>query len=77
VQPNNYCKQEEIDAISGLKKGFATTSGKVELYSEILEKIGGDPYRSPKNLRKKRRISPDADERRPVPTLLCFEFSPD
>jgi anaerobic selenocysteine-containing dehydrogenase len=50
VNPNHYAKQEDINPENGLPKGFATTTGKVELYSEILEKIGGDPLPSPKQL---------------------------
>lgn len=48
-QENQYWKYEENDS-NGLSKGFATVSGKVEVYSELLKEIGDDPLPSPKKL---------------------------
>lgn len=50
VKPNRYGKQEVINPENRLPHGFATTTGKVELYSELLEKIGGDPLPNPQQL---------------------------
>jgi anaerobic selenocysteine-containing dehydrogenase len=41
--PIKYRKHEEIDPATGKPKGFATPTGKVELYSTILEKLDYDP----------------------------------
>lgn len=48
--PEEYSKHERIDPQSGKPAGFATTTGKVELYNELLAEIGGDPLPSPKPL---------------------------
>ncbi|MGD8974442.1 MAG: hypothetical protein PVJ56_14170 [Desulfobacterales bacterium] len=43
-------RYEQIDPDTGRPKGFATPTGKVELYSTILEKLGYDPlpnYKEP------------------------------
>ena len=45
--PEEYKKHERIDLQSGKPAGFATVSGKVELYNELLEEIGGDPLPTP------------------------------
>lgn len=50
VTPNHYFKHEEIDLKTDLPVGFATTSGKVELYSEVLHELGSDPLPTPKGL---------------------------
>jgi thiosulfate reductase / polysulfide reductase chain A len=47
-QENRYYKQEETDPENGRPYGFATVSGKVEVYSEFLKNIGADPLPSPK-----------------------------
>jgi thiosulfate reductase/polysulfide reductase chain A len=49
-QPNQYHRYERIDPKSGKPAGFATTSGKVELYSELLEEMGYEPLPVPKPL---------------------------
>lgn len=49
-QENQYYKQEDLDPKNGLPSGFATVSGKVEVYSELLKEIGDDPLPSPKLL---------------------------
>jgi anaerobic selenocysteine-containing dehydrogenase len=49
-QPDQYDKQERINPENGQPAGFATASGKVELYSEILAELGGDPLPTPKPL---------------------------
>jgi anaerobic selenocysteine-containing dehydrogenase len=36
-------RYEQIDPVTGKPKGFATPTGKVELYSTIFEKLGYDP----------------------------------
>ena len=38
-----YAKHEQIDPATGEKRGFATESGKVELFSDVLAELGGDP----------------------------------
>ena len=43
IPPPRYRKHEEIDADTASPRGFATPSGKVELYSSILEQLGYDP----------------------------------
>jgi len=48
--PAEYRKHERKDPQTGRPAGFATISGKVELYSELLAEIGGDPLPIPKNL---------------------------
>ena len=50
--PEEYRKHERIDPQSGKPAGFATTSGKVELYNELLAEIGADPLPSPKELQQ-------------------------
>ncbi|MEL1135993.1 molybdopterin-dependent oxidoreductase [Desulfitobacterium sp. THU1] len=49
VDENRYKKYQEPDA-EGHPHGFATNSGKVEIYSEFLKEIGGDPLPSPRQL---------------------------
>lgn len=46
-QPSPYFKHEQINADSGQKEGFATPSGKIELYSEILNALGYPPLPEP------------------------------
>lgn len=48
--PEEYQKHEEIDLQTGKPIGFATISGKVELYSELLAELGCDPLPIPKSL---------------------------
>ncbi len=50
VKLNRYGKHEDNNPENGLPQGFATTSGKVELFSEVLEKIGADPLPHPQQL---------------------------
>ncbi len=45
--PSPYRKHEQVDAASGEKVGFATPSGKVELYAELLEGLGAAPLPTP------------------------------
>ena len=45
--PEEYQKQEHIDLQTGKPIGFATISGKVELYSELLAELGCDPLPIP------------------------------
>lgn len=49
TQENSYWKYAEIDDLKN-SKGFATVSGKVEIYSELLKEIGEDPLPSPRPL---------------------------
>lgn len=46
-QPSPYHKHEQVDPVTGLKVGFATSSRKVELYSETLASLGYDPLPVP------------------------------
>ncbi|SEA30062.1 Anaerobic selenocysteine-containing dehydrogenase [Desulfuromusa kysingii] len=54
-----YCSQtasrrfDETDSESGKAVGFATPSGKIELYSQLLDRIGYDPLPCPRELPKK------------------------
>lgn len=48
--PPEYGKHERIDARTGRPAGFATASGKVELYSELLKEIGGEPLPVPREV---------------------------
>ncbi|KTE91505.1 dehydrogenase [Desulfitobacterium hafniense] len=48
-QDNEYLKYEEPDG-QGKPQGFATVSGKVEIYSELLREMGADPLPSPRAL---------------------------
>lgn len=46
--PEEYEKHERIDPATGKAVGFATTTGKIELYSELLAGLGADPLPVPK-----------------------------
>lgn len=46
--PPDYRKQEQINSRTGKPAGFATVSGKVELYSELLSQLGEDPLPVPR-----------------------------
>lgn len=48
---NTYWKYLETDE-QGRPAGFATVSGKVEIYSELLKELGADPLPTPKELPK-------------------------
>ncbi|MFA6809418.1 MAG: molybdopterin dinucleotide binding domain-containing protein, partial [Eubacteriales bacterium] len=56
--PNLYQKYEQVDENTGKLAGFATTSGKIELYSEILDELGYEPLPVPKELSKKNNMYP-------------------
>ncbi len=43
AQANSYYKHEKIDENTGKPLGFATPSGKVEVYSQVFAEIGYDP----------------------------------
>jgi thiosulfate reductase / polysulfide reductase chain A len=45
--PEEYGKHERVDG-EAKPAGFATTSGKVELYNELLAAVGADPLPTPK-----------------------------
>jgi anaerobic selenocysteine-containing dehydrogenase len=47
-QPEQYEKHERSDPQTGQPAGFATSTGKLELYSELLAGLGGDPLPIPK-----------------------------
>lgn len=47
-QPNRYFKHDEVNSNNVLPIGFATSSGKVEVFSELLNEIGEDPLPSPR-----------------------------
>lgn len=46
-QPSPYQKHEQINPSSGLKAGFSTSTGKIELFSEILANLGANPLPAP------------------------------
>ncbi|HZK43298.1 MAG TPA: molybdopterin-dependent oxidoreductase [Syntrophomonadaceae bacterium] len=48
-QENSYYKHEKTNE-KGVPIGFATVSGKIELYSEFLKEIDADPLPQPKSL---------------------------
>ncbi|MGV8084271.1 MAG: molybdopterin-dependent oxidoreductase [Coriobacteriia bacterium] len=48
--PPTFQKHEEIDLETGEKRGFATKTGKIELYSELLDELGYEPLPTPKPL---------------------------
>lgn len=48
-RPSPYRKHEQIMPDTGLKRGFGTKSGKVELFSQILDDVGADPMPEPQN----------------------------
>lgn len=56
--PEEYKKHERIDRHNGKAAGFATVSGKVELYNELLAEIGGDPLPSPQTLKQPKENFP-------------------
>jgi len=45
--PEEYGKHLRVDPATGSRAGFATTTGKVELYSELLAQVGAPPLPSP------------------------------
>ncbi|HEY5529114.1 MAG TPA: molybdopterin-dependent oxidoreductase [Thermoleophilia bacterium] len=45
-----YEKHERVDPATGAAYGFATPSGQVELYSDLLEELGYEPLPAPKTL---------------------------
>lgn len=45
--PSPYHKHEQVNPATGLKAGFSTPSGKIELFSEILDGLGADPLPVP------------------------------
>jgi thiosulfate reductase/polysulfide reductase chain A len=47
--PPAYRKHEQPDPRTGAPAGFATASGKVELYCELLAELGGDPLPVPRH----------------------------
>jgi len=47
-RPSPYYKHEQMDASSGQKVGFSTPSGKIELYSEILNTLGANSLPIPR-----------------------------
>jgi len=47
AKPNTYQKHEITDVPGGNPAGFATISGKVELFSEILLELGSEPLPEP------------------------------
>lgn len=68
-QPPRYWKQDEIDNKTGNPAGFATSSGKVELFSGLLEQLGADPLPTPKP-------SPKIDNEFPLLLISGARFQP-
>ena len=56
--PEEYKKHERIDRHTGMAAGFATVSGKVELYNELFAEIGGEPLPSPHVLQQSKESFP-------------------
>lgn len=57
-QPNQYQKYEEISPLTGQRTGFATTSGKAELYNELLADLGCNPLPTPDPLPNQKPLQP-------------------
>jgi thiosulfate reductase/polysulfide reductase chain A len=68
-QTNQYDQYAEIDPISGRPRGFATKSGKVELFNELLKEMGADPLPEPKAL-------PAKTEEFPLTLMSGARFQP-
>ena len=56
--PPEYQKYLKIDLSSDAPVGFSTPSGKIELYSQLLDELGGDPLPSPKRIKKQKNGYP-------------------
>ncbi|MGE5598493.1 MAG: molybdopterin-dependent oxidoreductase, partial [Bacteroidota bacterium] len=67
--PPEYRKYEQPDPKTGKPLGFTTVSGKVELYSELLAEIGGDPLPAPKEM-------PAADDKFPLLLITGARIQP-
>lgn len=67
--PNDYHKYAKVNPVTGESYGFATTSGKVELYSEVLMEIGADPLPTPKPI-------PAQTEEYPLSLISGARFQP-
>lgn len=70
-----YCSQkasrrfDETDPESGKAVGFATPSGKIELYSQLLDRVGYDPLPQPRAL-------PESDPDYPLSLISGARFQP-
>ncbi len=67
--PPEYRKHERIDPQTGKPAGFATASGKVELFCELVAEIGGDPLPVP-------RLPPETNAAFPLALITGARFQP-
>ena len=67
--PRQYFKYQETDPRSGQTVGFATASGKIELYSNFLEQINADALPVPKPL-------PEESSAYPLKLITGARFQP-
>ncbi|NLL51480.1 MAG: molybdopterin-dependent oxidoreductase [Peptococcaceae bacterium] len=66
---NQYFKYQEINPQSGQASGFATASGKIELYSNFLEQLNADALPTPKAL-------PEVSPSYPLKLITGARFHP-
>jgi anaerobic selenocysteine-containing dehydrogenase len=69
-------RYEKIDPINGKVKGFATPTGKVELYSTILERLGYDPLPNYHELPETPFSDPELAKRYPLILITGSRFRP-
>jgi anaerobic selenocysteine-containing dehydrogenase len=67
--PSDYWKHEVKDPVTGGRRGFATTTGKLELYSELLAELGAEPLPVP-------RVTYAAGEEYPYLLVTGARFHP-
>ncbi|MDT8899835.1 molybdopterin-dependent oxidoreductase [Anaeroselena agilis] len=67
--PPEYRKHEHIDPQTGQPAGFATASGKVELYCGLVAELGGDPLPVP-------QPTPATSEEYPLSLITGARFQP-
>ena len=76
IPPLMERRYEKIDPINGKVKGFATPTGKVELYSTILEKLGYDPLPSFREPPETPLSNPELAKRYPLILITGSRFRP-
>lgn len=74
--PAEEKKYEKIDPETGKPRGFATPTGKVELYSTILEKLGYDPLPNYVEPPETPLSSPELAEKYPLILITGPRFRP-
>lgn len=68
VDENEYQKYEQVNE-KGQVNGFATKTGKIEIYSEFLKELGEDPLPTP-------QILPEKNEEFPLTMISGARFQP-